>query len=368
MNQSSKKEYLLPQKGTSYFETIENTLFNYQQNESNPTISFVDVFAWGYLAAQHEYVTPQFIFNKILQTSQLNDEKILTHQDKYNLYVHFSKDIKTEIDEYIAAKLQNPEKLPNLSMKKMQSQEERKLNQELIEQLKIEEDIEKDRNRKLKEKQSESMMCKICYEPLTSKAFTTIDSCSHVYHNGCLGNYAKVKIDDRSFPIKCPEDNCRKEVFPGDLYEVLNNTYMQRFEQYTFQSYVDKNLNEVSWCPTADCQNVFEKSDNIHEFKCDSCGIHYCLDCRVEFHKGQSCKEWRISNNFLPEDQKFYDFIKGRKFKQCTKCKYWVEKISGCDNMNCRCGFGFCYRCGQGPCICQKKINRRGGINPFEGN
>ena len=49
----------------------------------------------------------------------------------------------------------------------------------------------------------------------------------------------------------------------------------------------------------------------------------------------------------------FYDFVKGRKFKQCPKCKFWVEKISRYDdNLKCRCKFGFCYRCGQSPCKC----------------
>jgi len=31
-------------------------------------------------------------------------------------------------------------------------------------------------------------------------------------------------------------------------------------------------------------------------------------------------------------DSKFEKFVKGKKFKQCPKCKYWVEKsqVSNC--------------------------------------
>jgi len=39
-------------------------------------------------------------------------------------------------------------------------------------------------------------------------------------------------------------------------------------------------------------------------------------------------------------------FVKGKKFKQCPKCKYWVERATGCDHITCRCRYEFCYKCG----------------------
>lgn len=38
--------------------------------------------------------------------------------------------------------------------------------------------------------------------------------------------------------------------------------------------------------------------------------------------------------------------MKGAKFKQCPKCKYWVERNQGCPTMSCKCGQKFCYDCG----------------------
>ena len=46
------------------------------------------------------------------------------------------------------------------------------------------------------------------------------------------------------------------------------------------------------------------------------------------------------------DDKKFFEFAKGAKFKQCPKCKFWVEKSEGCDHMTCKCTFQFCYKCG----------------------
>ena len=55
-------------------------------------------------------------------------------------------------------------------------------------------------------------------------------------------------------------------------------------------------------------------------------------------------------------DLKFEKFVKGKKFKQCSKCQFWVEKnqvtknystqFQGCDHMTCRCKYEFCYKCG----------------------
>lgn len=62
--------------------------------------------------------------------------------------------------------------------------------------------------------------------------------------------------------------------------------------------------------------------------------------------------------------------MRGAKFKQCPKCKFWVERIEGCSSMACRCGHEFCYDCGGSDCphgMCKNKgpggvIGGLGGI------
>lgn len=39
-----------------------------------------------------------------------------------------------------------------------------------------------------------------------------------------------------------------------------------------------------------------------------------------------TCKEFQINNTFNEDDKKFIEFVKVAKFKQCPKCRYWVEK------------------------------------------
>lgn len=73
----------------------------------------------------------------------------------------------------------------------------------------------------------------------------------------------------------------------------------------------------MSWCPTPDCKYAFVYDDEM-EFGCPVCKKHYCMACRVPFHKGQTCKEYQITHTKDANDIKFEKFVKGHKFKMCT--------------------------------------------------
>jgi len=47
-----------------------------------------------------------------------------------------------------------------------------------------------------------------------------------------------------------------------------------------------------------------------------------------------------------------------KKWTRCTKCRYVLERIDGCDHMTCKCGAQFCFKCGSMPhcgSTCKKK-------------
>lgn len=52
----------------------------------------------------------------------------------------------------------------------------------------------------------------------------------------------------------------------------------------------------------------------------------------------------------------FLAYVKGKKYKECPHCSFWVERIAGCDHMHCRCRRDFCYKCGgvYGNCECSR--------------
>lgn len=35
-----------------------------------------------------------------------------------------------------------------------------------------------------------------------------------------------------------------------------------------------------------------------------------------------------------------------QKWRQCPQCKHMVERVAGCNHVQCRCGTPFCFQCG----------------------
>jgi len=258
-----------------------------------------------------------------------------------------------------------------LALKRMNTKEEEELSKAFIAQLKEEEEKALQKAKEKLEEQN-SANCAICLDDLYSTTFKPLEGCSHVFHEECMREYLKSKIDEKGFPILCPELECKSEIRLGDVADFMDETYREKFESFSFKSYLEKNANEVSCCPTADCPFAFIKEDDQSQLQCPVCKKHYCLNCRVEWHKGMTCKEFEISNKKDENDVKFEKFIKGQKFKQCPKCGFWVSRTEGCNAMTCRCGTPFCYHCGKEgdghicPCLTQGQQGRRAqGIQPL---
>ncbi|KAL4481839.1 hypothetical protein ABPG74_007928 [Tetrahymena malaccensis] len=210
--------------------------------------------------------------------------------------------------------------------------------------------------------QADDWVCEICYEPMISNDIFLL-ICEHIFHKICLSKHCNALINKKQLPINCPHFECLLPLQQNEIKEILSEVDFEKYEKFTLQNYIDSNADEISWCPTPNCEYAFVIDSNQTNFKCPTCKKSYCLTCKCDFHEGQTCKEYQISNKFTEQDEHFEKYVKGQKFKQCLKCKMWVEKTTGCDHMTCRCGYQFCYKCG-GPylkCSCAP-----GFINPFQ--
>ena len=196
------------------------------------------------------------------------------------------------------------------------------------------------------------------------------DQCGHLFHPDCAKSYFNSKIDDKSLPLKCPLPECKLDIAISDIQMILLPEEFQKFEKFTFDLYIEKNNDSYNCCPTPNCPFVYQWVPmGGFEMNCPVCEKKYCLKCKVEFHEGQSCKEYEINHKIDPNDDKFLKFVRGKHFKQCPKCKYWVERSMGCDTMSCRCGCTFCYACGAdkgaGNHVCKRRPGVGGIMHPM---
>ena len=196
--------------------------------------------------------------------------------------------------------------------------------------------------------------CQICYDRIKEEDYLPLEACGHMFHPACISEYLEEEITQRRFPLLCPFGTCKTEVRELDLQERLSAEMYEKYEEFCFKSYVERNNQEMSCCPTPDCPYVFIWTQEDPHFECLACKRHYCLRCKGDWHQNLTCAQNLKLKNPDEMDKLFEKMMKKTNFKQCPKCQFWVERAYGCDFIKCRCGFAFCYKCGNGfkDCTC----------------
>lgn len=73
---------------------------------------------------------------------------------------------------------------------------------------------------------------------------------------------------------------------------------------------------------------------------CGSCNALTCVRCKKEGESGVH------SNCEQDQGHAFLGLERGAQYQICPKCGRAIERIDGCDEIDCVCGDVFCYRCG----------------------
>ena len=196
--------------------------------------------------------------------------------------------------------------------------------------------------------------CFLCVEEFDQNEITNPElECKNHIHGKCFVNYIEEELNNNRFPIRCPicTNNQRHEINTKIILDCLllndKDNLALKLETISLNHLAENNSDEVSYCPTAGCNYICFYDRNEYHLNCPLCKKSYCLKCKTEWHMGMSCEEYQREQKKDENDKKFEEYVKGNNFKQCPKCKRWVEKISGCDHISCTCGAQFCYNCGQ---------------------
>jgi len=198
-----------------------------------------------------------------------------------------------------------------------------------------------------------STTCKICFESedFMPPHIRVLSGCSHKFHRECLADYIKVQAQDNKFPVSCPMQGCDSNLREADLRMVLSFEQKAEYEKLYLKHYIETNPDKVAQCPGPDCTYYNLNQGSSKKLNCPNCKKRFCLECKEEDHGKKRCGE-KMS------DREFKMYLKTVQPKQCPKCKFWVEKTTGCNHMFCRCQTEFCYGCGNKRRFCWCKIKR----------
>jgi len=204
---------------------------------------------------------------------------------------------------------------------------------------------------------TEQGACSICGGTLRAINLSKIQGCGHSFHENCLKVYLQNEVNKKNYPIYCPLNGCKREVEPLVVQAKLDSEHSKKYWDIAFAKNLKKPEVPYSWCPTQGCKYFYiAPKPLLMMFRCPLCQKHYCLNCRAEYHRGQTCDTYQKSRNIQPQKIE-KDPI---RLKQCPKCQNWVEHQHG-TNLKCNCGYDFCVNCGnnEAKCLC----NTYGGAN-----
>jgi len=182
--------------------------------------------------------------------------------------------------------------------------------------------------------------CQICLE---DKCFLRqLGPCGHMFCTVCITKYLATKLTEKDVPAKCPEMACNKHIRPEAAARFLSRADFETYEQLTKEAEMKNKV----YCPFPECACAHDLEQ--HEgprVLCCKCNRHFCGTCKVPWHAGQTCAEFRAYS--APIDKTVLQLGKTLQWKQCPQCKHMISKSKdSCNHMVCRCKCTFCFACG----------------------
>lgn len=174
-------------------------------------------------------------------------------------------------------------------------------------------------------------------------------ACSHQICKECLTGHMEAKLEEGKSDLTCPTNGCSAEISES-LVRQLTPRLFPRYEILNFEAAKSDlaHAEEILFsCPSVDCPNVVVAPVNLFDYTCTMCNNRYCPQCKYNVHTGQTCAEYfaflqaEIKRKQMNSDadkatEEFFNGVSNRAYRQCPKCKVWIERMAGCKFMSCQ--------------------------------
>lgn len=169
-------------------------------------------------------------------------------------------------------------------------------------------------------------------------------ACACRYCTPCLNAAFRAGCTNMaSFPPKCCGRPLRISVW-GSLLEADILTRYKEIE-------AEFSANRPLYCASQKCSAFLPEEVHIASREvglCSQCQESTCKRCRCLM---SDHPVWNVENRVCPAEDvnlsALFALGSEKRWKQCPTCLNMVERIEGCNHMDCVCGVEFCYRCGK---------------------
>ncbi|CAL8076663.1 unnamed protein product [Orchesella dallaii] len=180
--------------------------------------------------------------------------------------------------------------------------------------------------------------CSICMTEVGVGKGVIIKECLHLYCKDCLVKVIELSDEAR---IKCPyvNDDYTCACFLQDR-EIKAIVSPSAYDKYLERSMKlgESSMDSTFHCKTPDCRGWCVYDDGVRDFQCEICTKVNCIPCNA-IHHGLSCNDFKnrlVQNtNDARSAEAVQEMINSGMVMRCPKCKIPVEKIEGCDWVEC---------------------------------
>lgn len=175
-----------------------------------------------------------------------------------------------------------------------------------------------------------------------------LEGCGHLFCRVCLVEQCESVIRNRgSFPICCAHEGCGDSILLTDLRSLLLNVQLEELFKASLGAFVASSGGTYRFCPSPDCPSIYRVADPNspgEPFVCGACYSETCTRCHLEYHPYLSCERYREFKE--DPDSSLKEWCKGKEHvKCCPGCGYTIEKVDGCNHIECKCGKHVCWVC-----------------------
>ncbi|KAI9092232.1 hypothetical protein K1719_027732 [Acacia pycnantha] len=194
------------------------------------------------------------------------------------------------------------------------------------------------------------IICEICADTKRITQMIKNQTCHHSYCSDCMTKHVAVKIQESIIAVPCPGLDCTsvfefeacRPWLPKDLIERWDKALCEDLFLQVPKFY----------CPFKDCSAMMlveneKDQQTAGKTECPVCHRVFCLRCNVPWHTGVDCKNYQKLNKRQSEDRLVRKLAREKRWRRCPKCKFYVQKMSGCMHITRRCKYEFCYVCGR---------------------
>ncbi|GAB2283276.1 hypothetical protein Dimus_017797 [Dionaea muscipula] len=187
--------------------------------------------------------------------------------------------------------------------------------------------------------------CPICLCEVEDKY--QLENCLHFFCRRCLVEQLESAIRNHdSFPIGCAHEGCGAPIWLSDLRSLLSPDKLEELFRASLAAFVASSGGKYRFCSSPDCPSIYRVSTGAsgEPFLCGVCYTETCTRCHLEYHPYISCETY---SEFKEDpDLSLKEWRKGKDYvKTCPVCGYTIEKLEGCNHIECKCGRHICWFC-----------------------